>query len=58
MDERFAVFISRKTAEGSFVCELGMQVSFFAAGKQGESELSTKNRKVIGKETEKNVSSD
>ena len=57
MDEHFAVFISRKTIQGSFACALGVQVSFSAAGKRWEAlELSRKNRKVIGKETEKNVS--
>jgi len=46
MDECFAVFICRKIVDGSYACELGMQVSCSAAGKRWEeSEFSKKTEK-------------
>lgn len=38
MDEHLAVFTSRKTVEGSFACELGMQCHSLQQGKDGKSQ--------------------
>lgn len=48
------MFVSRKSTEGSFACELGMQVLFSAAARRREeSDFSRKSKKVIGKKTRK-----